>query len=238
MPLSTNSVFHFTKNIESIKSILASNFRIKYCVEKIESKSGTIEYAVPMVSFCDIPLSQVTSHIDKYGGYGIGLHKRWAKRRGLNPVLYLEKHSTILNDVLIKAKFDGSNNPVVQEFLRYTKNYEGQLIRENHVTQKKYRFHDEREWRFCPKRTDLRDNELIIHNTQYYRDNKQSVNERLHFLGLNFSIKDISYIIVKDDDEILEIIEYFESNYLSDNQNDVKILTSRIITSKQIKSDF
>jgi len=239
MTLSTNSVFHFTKSLEAVKAILTSRFRIKYCLETIESKERTIDYAVPMASFCDIPLSQVTSHIDKYGGYGIGLFKRWAKRKGLNPVLYLEKNSTILNDVLIREKFENSQNNVVQEFLRYTKNYEGQLLRDGEIAQKVYRFYDEREWRFCPSLSELGGQELIIHNTATYRQDKQIINERLSSLGLGFSMKDISYIIVKDDAEILSIINHLETHLRKEKDKDyIKILTSKILTSKQIRSDF
>jgi hypothetical protein len=239
MALSTNSVFHFTKSIDAIKSILTSEFHIKYCLETVEAKNRTIEYAVPMASFCDIPLSQVTSHIDKYGGYGLGLLKRWAKRKGLNPVLYLEKHATILNDVLIREKFENSYNQVVQEFLRYTKNYEGKLYRDGELVQKIYRFHDEREWRYCPSANQLGDERIIIHNTNYYRQNKTQINERLYHLGLNFTLKDISYIIVQDEKEILDIINHLENQLTREkDKNYIKILTSRIITSRQIKTDF
>jgi hypothetical protein len=239
MTLSTNSVFHFTKSIDAVKGILASRFRIKYCLETIESKDKTIEYAVPMASFCDIPLSQVTSHIDKYGGYGIGLFKRWAKRKGLNPVLYLEKNATILNDVLIREKFENSQNNVVQEFLRYTKNYEGQLFRDGELIQKNYRYFDEREWRYCPSLEELNGEQLIIHDTLFYKHDKQIINERLWELGLGFTMKDVSYIIVKDDEEIIDIINHLETLIRNEKErNFVKILTSRIMTSKQIRSDF
>jgi hypothetical protein len=239
MGLSTNSVFHFTKNVDAVKSILTSAFRIKYCLEIVEAKRQTIEYAVPMASFCDIPLSQVTSHLDKYGGYGIGLLKRWAKRKGLNPVLYLEKNATVLNDVLIREKFENSNNQVVQEFLRYTKNYEGKLYRDGELVQKVYRFHDEREWRYCPSVKELRNEQIIIHNTDHYRQNKHQINERLYHLRLDFTLKDISYIIVQDEEEILDIINHLETHLIKEKDKSyIKILTSRIITSKQIKSDF
>ena len=223
-----------------MKSILTSAFRIKYCLETVEAKHRTIEYAVPMASFCDIPLSQVTSHIDKYGGYGLGLLKRWAKRKGLNPVLYLEKNATVLNDVLIREQFENSDNQVVQEFLRYTKNYEGKLYRDGELVQKVYRFHDEREWRYCPSANQLgNEQQLIIHDTDYYRQNKTQINERLYHLGLDFTLKDISYIIVQDEDEILDIINHLETQLTKEKDRSyIKILTSRIITSRQIKSDF
>ncbi|WP_256003484.1 abortive infection system antitoxin AbiGi family protein [Pedobacter deserti] len=239
MALSTNSVFHFTQSIEAIKSILISNFRIKYCVETIEAKQRVITYAVPMASFCDIPLSQVITHVDKYGGYGIGLKKAWAKRKGLNPVLYLEKHSAILNDVLIKEKFENSGNRAVQGFLRFTKNYEGALYRNNKLVNKVYRFYDEREWRFCPDFEQLHDNELIIHDVEYYKEFKQLINQRLSDTRLAFTIRDITYIIVKDEEEIFDIIQHLESHLNKEKDLQyVKILTSKIMTSKQIRTDF
>jgi len=238
MALSTNSVFHFTNNIDALKGILSNQFRIKYCLEKIETKQKIVEYAVPMVSFCDIPLSQVINQIKKYGGYGIGLSKPWAKSRGLNPVLYLEKKSTILNETLIKAKFADTNSDVVQEFLRYTKNYEGELIREDKIN-KNYRFYDEREWRYCPTIKKLGAEQPIIHNVEYYKQRKIEINERLSSLILTFNLKDITYIIVNEESEIINIISHLESFLVSESQKYyIKILTSKIITSSQIRSDF
>lgn len=234
MPISTNSVFHFTEDLNTVKSILITHFQIKYCLETIETKSAEIDYAVPMSSFCDIPLSQVISHIDKYGGYGIGLHKRWAKRKGLNPVLYLEKNSNILNDVLIREKFE-NNSRLIQEFLRYTKNYEGKLVRGGEIIQKSYRYFDEREWRFCPNQKQISENEMIIHDTRYYRENKSNINERVSNIKLTFTTNDLSYLIVKDDDDIIELINFLEQSF---NSKEVKMLTSKILTSKQIRSDF
>lgn len=239
MALSTNSVFHFTKNIDVIKGILLSNFKIKYCLETIEAKHRTMKFAVPMTSFCDIPLSQVGSHIDKYGGYGLGLKKAWSKRKGLNPVLYLEKHSTILNDVLIREKFMDNGNQAVQGFLRFTKNYEGELRRDGEIINKKYRFYDEREWRFCPTQEELLNNDPIIHDVEYYLQNKQEINQDLERMRLTFTVRDLTYIIVRDDEEINSIIRFLEQHILSHKDKSyLGILTSKIITVKQMKSDF
>ena len=96
MSLSSNSIIHFTNTKEKLQGILKSNFKIKYCKESIDFKDGgPVSFYVPMVSFCDIPLSEVKNHISKYGPYGIGLTKKWAEKNLLNPVLYLDKKSSL-----------------------------------------------------------------------------------------------------------------------------------------------
>lgn len=240
MGLSTNSVFHFTKSLEALQSILTSNFLIKYCLETIEAQDRSIQFAVPMASFCDIPLSQVSSHIDKYGGYGLGLKKTWAKRKGLNPVLYLEKNSSILNKVLIPEKFAQEEYRVVQGFLRFIKNYDGELRRGGELINKEYRYYDEREWRFCPNLEELfNQSKPIIHDVAYFQNNKAELNSRLHDTRLSFTLRDISYIIVKENDDILNLIDELNDSFFNEKDRQyLPILTSKIITSKQIRTDF
>jgi hypothetical protein len=45
-------------------------------------------YAIPMVCFCDLPLSLIKKHVEEYGGYGIGLNKTWGVKNGVAPVIY------------------------------------------------------------------------------------------------------------------------------------------------------
>jgi len=94
MAISSNTLFHFTKTKENLLGILQDTFHPRYCLEKFGVGDMETEAAIPMVSFCDIPLSQIKNHLKIYGRYGLGLSKRWAKKRGLNPVLYLRKKST------------------------------------------------------------------------------------------------------------------------------------------------
>jgi len=58
MAISTNSIIHYARSVDSLKQILEYGFKVKYCYEKIEaSEKGCLHSAFPMVSFCDIPLS-------------------------------------------------------------------------------------------------------------------------------------------------------------------------------------
>ncbi|HEV7382808.1 MAG TPA: abortive infection system antitoxin AbiGi family protein [Dyadobacter sp.] len=102
MPLSSSSLFHFSNSIDGTKNILQHGFRVSYSDEVTfqEVKGIEVKYrkAVPMVCFCDIPISLVERHANFYcnpGGdiFGIGLARSWAEKNGLNPVIYLSPDS-------------------------------------------------------------------------------------------------------------------------------------------------
>lgn len=115
MPITTSSVFHFTDSLQHLQGILKQGFKVHCCKEKIRGVMKDDAYmAFPMVSFCDIPLSEVKEHINSYGEYAVGLTKEWAARKHLNPVLYLEHDSTltkslkfVLRKIVDDNKVDG-----------------------------------------------------------------------------------------------------------------------------------
>ena len=72
MGLSSNSLIHLTKSKDALIGILKEGFRIKYCLENIGARNIKVGAAFPMVSFCDIPLSEIKNHIENYGDYGVG----------------------------------------------------------------------------------------------------------------------------------------------------------------------
>jgi len=78
--LSSASLFHFTRNLQSLRGILAEGFKVNPSFERMDILSRAFggppdgdETGIPMVCFCDIPLSQTTEHMDRYGKYAIGL---------------------------------------------------------------------------------------------------------------------------------------------------------------------
>ena len=93
MAVSTSSIFHFTPELEYLVSILQGGFRPTYCLEEYYLDDGALEVGIPMVSFCDIPLSQLSDQFDSYGNYGIGLSKSWASTQKINPVIYMDHNS-------------------------------------------------------------------------------------------------------------------------------------------------
>lgn len=161
-----STLFHFTEK-QWLFEILKNNFRISYAREKITAPNNETEFAVPMVSFCDIKLAEIKYFIQKgYRNFGIGLTKEWANRNGLNPVLYLNKDSNIADNLI--EGVEGMYNHIdrlndfeeiteitkhynsLMNMYRYVKNYEGKLIRNGRLKDKNYRYADEREWRYVP----------------------------------------------------------------------------------------
>lgn len=252
MGLSSNTIIHFTKKISSLKGILESNFSIRYCQENIQSRSSTIELLIPMVSFCDIPFSQIIQHVNSYGNYGIGLSKKWAEINGLNPVLYLEKESNLANNItenLFPTLKDGSPKKIIEfsietqksrDFLRYLKNYQGDLVRLGKLIKKDYRFSDEREWRYVlePSIDYLFYGNIKKVSKAEIPNIKKKRNDEIKSERLNFTPNDINYIIIKKESERDSIITTIEKAKGKFSHTEVKRLTSRIISVEQLKTDF
>ena len=243
MGLSSNSLIHFTNSKDALIGILKEEFKIKYCLEKVKTTGGDFNFAIPMVSFCDIPLSEIKEHIKKYGTYGIGLRKEWGQRHGLNPVLYVEQNSTIGQSYrtafkeIFKSKKVNSLTETEQNLLdvvRYFKNYESELIR-NGDTIPNYRFADEKEWRYVPKKEDA----TMVVTGKRYSDNKRIYNDKIQNLRLGFDPTDISYVIIKEDSEISEFIDVLKkAKGKKYSYEKVERLVTRLITVDQIIHDF
>jgi len=100
--ISANTLFHFTKSIDNLRNILTHTFSPRYCLEHIDNISKeAIDLAIPMVCFCDIPLSQIKDHVNTYGEYAIGLSKEWAMSNGISPVFYLH-YGSLTNEMINK----------------------------------------------------------------------------------------------------------------------------------------
>lgn len=99
MNISSNLLFHLTDKIDIVKSILSDKFYGSFCKETLHFDNKEDKLFVPMISFCDIPLS-ILSNQTKYGEFGFGMTKEWGIKNQLNPVLYLEKNSLLSNSIV------------------------------------------------------------------------------------------------------------------------------------------
>lgn len=171
--ISSNTLFHFTSKLEYLLGIIEKGFLPRYSLEDLSyfgigvAADGTRwETGVPMVCFCDIPLSMIRDHLSVYNGYGIGLSKDWGRLNGIAPVLYCEENSQTTKAITDIKHFDFasllkeelSNNELLAfskttAYIRrlpfFVKKYQGEFF---HLGMKypNKRFYDEREWRFIP----------------------------------------------------------------------------------------
>jgi hypothetical protein len=266
LTISSNTLFHFTDKIENVINILENEFRPHFCLEDLNiiapdlGYMEELEFAIPMVCFCDIPLSQARVHMQNYGKYGIGLSKEWGKRNNISPMLYAYENSAIifgvrqmlertvgfgLDNVFFGPDLGVKNLDLIDKILGdiqriacFIKPYEGKLWRNGKYTDK-IRFYDEREWRFVPKLPE----EILPHRLTKaeYSDPKQknSANEKLRENSvLKFEPSDIKYIIVQKENEIIDIIKEIERIKRKYDDDKKKLLCSRVISSEQILEDF
>ncbi|WP_404936385.1 abortive infection system antitoxin AbiGi family protein [Pseudoalteromonas sp. SG43-7] len=112
----------------------------------------------------------------------------------------------------------------------------------------KYRFADEREWRYVPP-LDNSSLSLSINNSSSIapfvpissiktEKQKRELNSSISHIGLHFEPEDIRYLIVERDDEISELITHLEEVKGRFNQQTRDRLKSRILTAEQINLDI
>lgn len=246
MPISTNSIIHYTDSLEKLKSILREGFRIKYCAEELRlGKKGKSRAAHPMVSFCDIPLSESEQHFDAYGRYGIGLSKEWAIRNGVNPVIYIDKDSLIAKSIheLIKERRKSDSNLTrkqkreILQIKSYAKNYTG-LLKRKSIKNNAYRFYDEREWRLVPSK-DVLNNVSFSVSLNVFLKSKEKYNKKLEKHRIDFKHEDISYVIVSKTSEIHQITQFMRKEYTKKcSSSELDILFSKICSTEQIIADY
>lgn len=249
MKISSNTLFHFTRDKQNLVGILTDGFKPRYCSEDMRTihYSPYKNFMIPMVCFCDIPLSMIDNHIMDYGCYGIGMSKEWGVKKGINPIFYImegtliNSHINNIKNTLVdlwfskevkEAPSDELNN-TYWNMLSYFKPYKGICNKSN----AEKIFYEEREWRYVPP---YDDNAHLITDSSDHRVDFNKMNDLVaknHSLG--FKISDIKYIIVQSKDEIYSILEDIDRikspRY---DVEDVQILKTKIISVEDIREDF
>lgn len=247
MALSPNAVFHFTEFCENLDGILKNDFHPKYCMEDygfMNHSGETFERAVPMVSFCDIPLSQMKEHMEVYGYYGLGMRKTWAMEIGASPIIYsyhnamlsLKVNESMIHLLKLQESEKNDAGKTLLSISSYLKAYEGNISRKGKVTFK--RFYDEREWRVIPNASHF-GLKMMLSKEEFEDSSKEKMNA---ILSLNarvaFNADDIRYIIVKDEAEVMPLVREIEGMNTRFAEDKIKALVSRVISSEQILEDF
>jgi hypothetical protein len=254
MGLSSNTLWHQTDFYPLQRIIKEKKINVNYSLEDLKSISPyPFNYAFPMISFSDIPLSEFGAHIDKYGGHSIGFKRDWIVRNNFSPVSYYSNHSILLRELIerieyLKQDYGSLNNEQKHDLkvflfqLAHSKNYEGYLKTKS-KEYKNYRFSDEREWRYVPQ-IELFDNEItdFIIDPDDYKTKRSLVDVKLKGMCLEFTYDDINYIIVEKVDQIEKIKKTIEQTYFLENPSAIKFpwekLSISFFTQKQIQNDI
>lgn len=278
----SSSLIHFTEKIEYLQGIIENGFRYSYCnevypvalVNNIINKGNSDfephnilaptemhgNVLIPMVSFCDIPLTRSKVHADKYGFYGVGIDRELAREiyTNLMPVQYVSsrRYTIALNELsLLFAKSKEINSQITNSIKLiigntkgYTTIYKG----------KEVLCYEEREWRVIHSDDELTPWGWGVNDEQ----SKNEYNERLHsnsdlsylsFINVDDNVskkivddyldKLITHIIVKNDNEIPIMAKYImgENNkFFGYNiSHDCRLsLVSRINSFERISKDY
>jgi hypothetical protein len=247
--ISSNVLFHFTKSMENLKSILKNGFYPRYCPEytldpldqKAVSDGISPMRAAPLVCFCDLPLSLIRKHLAEYGHFGIGLSKEWGFKHGVTPVIYTHRGAQTFEPIShLVAEAEKSSDRTSRSDLMilaaYTKPYVGAAWRDNKV-QPDVRFYDEREWRYVPVVGG--GNSLFLSREDYADGAKRNALQegfKTHD-ALSIHPDHIQYLVVPesaDERNILDLAHFVKGLYEPD---DAILVTTAIMTSDCIRED-
>ncbi|MFH0939910.1 MAG: abortive infection system antitoxin AbiGi family protein [Planctomycetota bacterium] len=247
--VSSNVLFHFTKSMRDLRSILHNGFFPHYCPEysldtidkNAASQSCSPMRAAPMVCFCDLPLSLIRKHLKAYGNFGIGLDKKWGLKNGVAPVIYTHAKARTRQPVWRLTVNAANNNDKIavndlEMLATYTKPYVGPAWRNNNV-EPRVRFYDEREWRYVPV---IRGVESLFLDRKDYNNTSKKNKLYKQFKKQNalpIPPDVIQYLIVpydKYEKNIFKLHAYVMKLY---SRKDAILVTTAIMTDDRIQED-
>jgi hypothetical protein len=193
-------------------------------------------YLAPMKCFCDIPLSKVKFHMERYGYFGVGLKKSFLRKQGATPVIYVHANSSILKNI-IKRK------PMSMEYfsiLPLLKRYDGDDYRfdlNNKLSSKKrIYFYDEQEWRYVP--LDFKCEIGVPFkkiNLGVRKANKMNREKPYLENCIKIPPGEIEYIIINKNRELDSLIEALKKIY---KKSDVESILTKVQIADKILKDF
>lgn len=234
MPVSSQTLFHFTKEYSTLKQILQDGgFWPHYCTEIGWGKDESLSWAVPMTCFTDIPFHSLLEHINWYGNYGIGMSKEWAiKNSNISPVLYLNRTSSwVLNTISKRSHSKGPWSVADYMLFALLKRYEGPTIDKEGRRRRKI-LYDEREWRYIPT-IDPQYRFIPLENGEEF--DATTMNQRTFAYKAKFKASDIHHIIIHDESEKSALMDDIDNIFTSLSPNERLSLKSKIISREYLE---
>lgn len=122
--LSSDNLYHFTKDPETIVKIINFGFRYSLCFESIPYRS--LSRNLFNISFCDIKFEESETHRKCYGNNSIVLKKEWGISNGVSPVRYVHSNSPGISESYILMR--GNYHFLRGLAMKYKKNFEFPLL--------------------------------------------------------------------------------------------------------------
>lgn len=231
--VSANELYHFTKQLDYLKSILKNGFYPRCCVEnfsfvfkELPKEESNIGYC--MVCFCDLPEPLQENHRNNYGEYGISLKKEWGLKNGICPILYIpesDREGTAIASIqYISSQIKGLvkshiKNYEAQQFIGELMGESYQLFGYLKKYEEKFRdgsvkcYYDEREWRYLMPWLDGESQKLNCTNAVIGEDTNNmciinNLNRRMEKRALKFNVDDIEKIILPSDNDKNEMRDF------------------------------
>lgn len=252
--IQADTLFNFTTHLDYLLDTLTSGMiSARYCDEDIRylkiKRMKRISY--PMRCFCDINMHKLDEHLSWYGYYGIAFSKEWGMTNGIQPVQYINPQSTLCDDfskafskaLKIKPKTQTMEEFIMKSFLLhqllYLKPYSGRIKNRNTNKKQKKCFTDECEWRFIPDVSKAGFCPLYYDEHIINAGNLVDISNAMSGLeeaSLKFKYSDIKYIIVKTEEDFVNLAKALSSLKLEENEE--KVLISKVIIWDKSRGDF
>ena len=222
--LSSTTLFHFTSSLDVIRKILLGGIKYGMFAEKLPK--GNLAYFVRGISFCNIPLSMISEHVEWYGKYALGIKRPALRSLGVSPVFYVHSDTKMYPSGKT-AENDLLGNP----FLCYLKQHLGYQY---HKTKKKYQrksFYDEKEWRIFAGNPTI-DHYTSLINLESLRQKKDLVTPTVPPLHVTLDM--IEYIILDSSSDFDAFDSFLKTSFPAERDS----FLTKIMYYSQIRKDF
>ena len=252
---SANILCNYMQKLEYLENILkCMAIKPRYVEEVIDYLEIDDLYSIsyPMTCFCDIPLSKVKYHMNRYGDYGIAFDKNVLTLRNVQPITYININSQYGSDFkeVLQKLLNQDDRPdnkwsflpdFVLTQLMYSKPIAGKMNKNGKTDT--YLFRDECEWRYIPN--------VIPDDMEYVlTGNRNNDKARLEYSSalalednqrswLKFNTNDIVYLIVPNENEAVKLIKFIRGSNMSESKtrltNDER---NRLISKIEVADKF
>lgn len=248
---SSNVLCNYMKEQDYLNQILQNTAIIpRYVMEPLDylNLKDIRKICFPMTCFCDIPFSKVSTHMSRYGEYGIGLDKQTLLNKyRVQPIHYINENSPLADDfreafeASLSETFTGAASTLsgyLASSLMYMKPISGLIDNEDGV-EDSYVFQDECEWRYIPADNFPSNLHLILkqqETTETARNKYSDVLKNHRECWLKFNWEDVRYIIVPDEAAVKNTIATIQS--LEMDELGKNLLISKIEISKRFSDNM